>query len=417
MDVDPPQSSEDPTQQPGKQVSSNEKSAESKHKLEQKKKKGKPPEINDPDDFLLHLGDILKRIHITFYKQYDKMARNVDLSTAIDIPTPDLKKIIPKMRQSVLKGAKILFTGVIPTNMPPERSPEWNTARAFGAVVHDKLLPGLSSSKPKQMLRATTHVIAGKAGTSKYKDAKRIPGMKIVNPLWLWSCAERWKWMDERLFPVEPEKSSEEKGEDTDKGDTHTIGEPHKRPKLQAIDEERKLTERTELIGERTGIQTESFRLQQLEMEEKDDNSDDEVYTKQKLKEFERHLSTESRLSVSDEELEKMDAEVDAELIESSSSSDEDTEQLGTFISPDKGEEDEVSYEKFTGDDVFNVQLVNRKRKLADIEDSSSSNNSPNTSVLNVESVEQSDESDVDESGDELAVLLGENEDSNSESD
>jgi Rps23 Pro-64 3,4-dihydroxylase Tpa1-like proline 4-hydroxylase len=43
-------------------------------------------EIEDSDDYLLHLEDILKRIHEAFYEDYDKMESG---------EVPDLKKVIP----------------------------------------------------------------------------------------------------------------------------------------------------------------------------------------------------------------------------------------------------------------------------------------------------------------------------------
>ena len=94
--------------------------------------------------------------------------------------------------------------------MPPHKNREWNTARAFGAIIHDRLVPGLHSSDPNKAFRATTHVVAGRPGTSKLREAKRLPGVKVVNPRWLWSCAEQWRLIDEKLFPLKFEK---EKGE------------------------------------------------------------------------------------------------------------------------------------------------------------------------------------------------------------
>ena len=59
-------------------------------------------------------------------------------------------------------------------------------------------MPGLESANPRTVMRATTHVIAGKSGTAKLKEAKKW---------WLWSCAEQWKWLEEKQFPVEPDEA------------------------------------------------------------------------------------------------------------------------------------------------------------------------------------------------------------------
>ena len=33
------------------------------------------------------------------------------------------------------------------------------------------------------------------------KEARKMPGIKVVSPAWLWACAERWQWADETMFP------------------------------------------------------------------------------------------------------------------------------------------------------------------------------------------------------------------------
>ena len=43
---------------------------------------------------------------------------------------PDLKQIIPELCRSVLSDCRILFTGVVPTNLPARKNPEWNTAHS-----------------------------------------------------------------------------------------------------------------------------------------------------------------------------------------------------------------------------------------------------------------------------------------------
>ena len=373
-------------------------------KKSEQTQKSRTLQIHDPDDFLIHLRDILTRIHTEFYTQYDEIKKTIHTSSTTDIPTPDLKEIIPKMRQSILKGANILFTGVIPTNMPPERSREWNTARAFGATVHDQLIPGLNSSDPSQMLRATTHVVAAKVGTSKLREARRTPGMKIVNPRWLWSCAEQWRWVDERLFSMEFVKGDGEELK-PDPYDTQVkkmrAEEPlkfqlkrptHHKEDLQTSTKEDSVCKKNDMVREEPQVQPVN------------------PMSGAATTSVGRHLSTESRLSVSDAELDKMEAEVDAELTSSSSDNENDAEQLGSFIRKEE-EEEEFSYEQFTGE-VFVLEKQrghSRKRKHHEMEESGSSNSpSSNNSLVNLdESVEQSEEESENESEDELADLLG----------
>lgn len=37
---------------------------------------------------------------------------------------------------------------------------------------------------------------------------KRKAEIKVVTPEWLWSCAERWECVEEKLFPLDPLKPS-----------------------------------------------------------------------------------------------------------------------------------------------------------------------------------------------------------------
>jgi hypothetical protein len=127
-------------------------------------------------------------------------------------------------------------------------------------------------------------------------------------------------------------------------------------------------------------------------------------------------MSLESRLSVSDEELEKMDAEVEAEISSSESSNNVD-EDFGTFIE-EKDDDNLLSYENYAGSEASSEdknelapERLNRKRKHADIENNSSSSNSPSLDHLN-DSIEPSDDEeeeggDSDDSVDELGALLG----------
>ena len=340
--------------------------------------------IDDSDRFLLYLGDVLQRMHATFYTQFTEMLGDRDLATVTeDIPTPDLKTIIPEMRQSLLRGAKILFTGVIPTNVPPQRSPIWNTARAFGAVVHEKLVPGLGSTRPRAAMRATTHVIAGKSGTAKLKEARRVAGVKIVNPRWLWSCAEQWKCLDERLFPVE---TTEEGGGGGKKESPREKNESEK---------ERKMSAQTELALHKTPSDS------QLLLEGSIDASSSGIRT----------ASTgrrDSRISVSDEELERMEAEVDAEMMTSSSSEEEEEGGMGSSLERSFEEvptSQEQSMVEGRSGPRTSLSSDNRKRKHADVEDSSCSNSPQSNSEPQMNSGSSGDGEDDDEE-DALAALL-----------
>nr|CAI5824985.1 unnamed protein product [Callosobruchus analis] len=138
-------------------------------------------EIDDPDDYLLYLEDILKRIHHSFYEEYDKLE-------AGDIP--DLKVVIPKVRSQVLKGCQLVFSGLVPNRMKLEDSKVYQVATSLGAEV------------TQDITDKTTHLVAVRPGTVKVNAGRRQRNLKIVTPDWLWCCAERWDHVDERIFPL-----------------------------------------------------------------------------------------------------------------------------------------------------------------------------------------------------------------------
>lgn len=165
----------------------------------------------DDDDYLLHVEEVLKQIHDKFYETVDKIkelkAKGIKETDSEIVRycspgtlTPCTKQIIKELQSRVLKGANIVFTGVIPTNIPPEKSDIWQRTERLGAKVSRNLVTPKDARDPSEV---TTHVIAARLGTEKTYHAIKTPGIKIVKPGWLWCCEERWEWVDERLFIVE----------------------------------------------------------------------------------------------------------------------------------------------------------------------------------------------------------------------
>lgn len=140
-------------------------------------------EIEDPDDYLLYLEQILKKIHENFYKIYDS-----------NKTIPDLKALVPKIRSEVLVGKNLVFSGLVPNHMKLEQSRAYLIAKSLGAQVSQSLT------------KTTTHLVALTPGTVKVTTARKQTGIKIVAPAWLWSCAERWECVDERIFPLDSSK-------------------------------------------------------------------------------------------------------------------------------------------------------------------------------------------------------------------
>ncbi|XP_059160742.1 RNA polymerase II subunit A C-terminal domain phosphatase-like [Physella acuta] len=150
-------------------------------------------EWDDEDDYLLHLEEILTRVHKAYYELYEQsQGKGSD-------ELPDLKNIIPYVRKKVLKGANIVFSGMFPLNMPAEQSRAFIVAKALGANVQMDIVPKSSKNGTGE---ATTHLVAAKAGTGKHKTALKTKGVHVVSGDWLWACNERWEWVEESLYPL-----------------------------------------------------------------------------------------------------------------------------------------------------------------------------------------------------------------------
>ena len=324
------------------------------------------PVINDPDKFLVYLQDLLERIHETFYKEYDEMKREEEKEGkggrgggSESLSSPDLKVIIPSLRKSVFSGLRLLFTGIIPTNMNPEKSREWNTTRAFGGEIHSTLV-----TTPSPDDEHTTHVIAGKKDTDKYKQALRIPRIEIVGPEWFWDCAERWKRLDEDEYRLDGERKAGLKQE----------------------------TSQTKLKDDK---KINDVRRRKGRREEEGDSKGKRKMTPPRQKAKLRHDTTtppfDRKFSVSSAELELMEAEIDAEL-ETDDDEDDDDERIGSYIQPVKDEEGD-SFNAYLGlEEPSHSRSSSRKRKRV-----------PDNDPCSSDSVS---DSTSDDSDDELSALL-----------
>ena len=169
---------------------------ETKEELKDDKEKvsnTKDEEIVDSDDYLLHLEDILIKIHDEFYNEYDQKMKYKTESEQIKLP--DLKELIPLVKKKVLTGVNAVFSSVIPTNIEPKDNKLVKIARTFGATVTQDVI---TEGSPR-----TTHLVAGRWGTAKVNKCIKAKNIWIVNPNWLYTCAERWEKVDEMLFQLD----------------------------------------------------------------------------------------------------------------------------------------------------------------------------------------------------------------------
>ena len=145
-------------------------------------------EWEDTDNHLIHLEDILKRIHSEYFETHDR-----DLATS-DIP--DLKIIVPSVRRKVLNGINVIFSGICLSNESPVTVWASKTARSLGAIIQNNFIPPGSDA-------STSHVIAGRPDTEKVYRASKHKTVHIVSPHWLQACSDQWKRADDHLYAVE----------------------------------------------------------------------------------------------------------------------------------------------------------------------------------------------------------------------
>lgn len=107
--------------------------------------------IYDTDDYLLHLQDILRTIHHAYYQMYDDNCKQKEEVKTV----PDMKIVLPYVRRKVLENVTIVFSGVIPTNIPVEKSKPYLVAKSLGAIITDRVT------------ETTTHIVAARLGTAK----------------------------------------------------------------------------------------------------------------------------------------------------------------------------------------------------------------------------------------------------------
>ena len=120
------------------------------------------PALVDNDRDLVFLEKVLINLHSTFY---EKMDQNL-------VQQADVRVILPSIKNKILRGVKILFSGVIPLGMDPKAHDMWRHATLFGATCETELNDQV------------THVIASKTGTAKVNNARKLPHVWIVKPEW-----------------------------------------------------------------------------------------------------------------------------------------------------------------------------------------------------------------------------------------
>ncbi|KAF2739362.1 hypothetical protein EJ04DRAFT_308993 [Polyplosphaeria fusca] len=161
--------------------------------------------LHDDDRGLDMIEENLRRIHRAFYDEFTRKrtgaqgGRIAELrgakspkKRALEDYVPDVKILMPRMKQQVLEGCVVVFSGIIPLGMDVQASDFALWVKSFGADVS------------LNVTRSTTHVIANPdRKTTKVKQAARYPRIKIVNAEWMIQCCTVWQHVDETPYLIE----------------------------------------------------------------------------------------------------------------------------------------------------------------------------------------------------------------------
>ena len=185
--------------------------SDSSDSSESNKPKHRHAILRNDDEELIHLEDSLRKVHSAFFREYERKrisnqgGRVAKLAGGHKAPlpeeddgippelkfVPDIKKLMPPMKQRVLRGVTIVYSGVLPLGTDVMRADMTRWANSFGAQVVEKLT------------EKTTHVIAARAGTAKVNKARKLSNVKIVGTGWLFDSIQQWRKLDESSYYLE----------------------------------------------------------------------------------------------------------------------------------------------------------------------------------------------------------------------
>lgn len=150
--------------------------------------------LYDDDTELSTLEKALNYIHDLYFEAYDQFKKN---------PTPgrpDLSTIIPRLKHNCLDGVVVLLSGILPLGMNMNNADIVIWCRQFGMRVVNEVYPEI------------THVVCRDPNASYMKTGltlkvriakKTVPGVKVVNPDWLFACLSLWKKVEEKDYLIE----------------------------------------------------------------------------------------------------------------------------------------------------------------------------------------------------------------------
>lgn len=140
----------------------------------------------DDDRELQYLDDHLTTLHS---KYYELCSAQSPTSTSI----PDVGAVLDELKSEVLRGTRIVLSGLVPLGVDVYRSEIGLQVLSFGADLRTRIEPDvthlvISSSRPR---------------TQKVRQAARLETIKIVNQDWLQDSISQWEELDETPYLVD----------------------------------------------------------------------------------------------------------------------------------------------------------------------------------------------------------------------
>lgn len=146
----------------------------------------------DDDSELAYLEQHLTQLHEAFYRAHDTEVASAKRSADDQTNPPDVGNVLDGLKAKVLRGTKIVLSGLVPVGVDVQLSEIGLQARSFGATILRKVS------------KHATHLVvsSNRPRTLKVTQAERIPGIKIVNQDWLINSLSQWKHLDEAPYAM-----------------------------------------------------------------------------------------------------------------------------------------------------------------------------------------------------------------------
>lgn len=148
----------------------------------------------DDDSELAYLEQHLTQLHEAFYRAHDAEVAGKRKGGSADDQTnpPDVGDVLDGLKAKVLRGTRIVLSGLVPVGVDVQMSEIGLQAQSFGATIL------------KKVSKQATHLVvsSSRPRTLKVTQAEKIPGIKIVNQDWLINSLSQWKHLDEAPYAM-----------------------------------------------------------------------------------------------------------------------------------------------------------------------------------------------------------------------